>query len=97
MTKIALLLSHGQPSDPDPAEAALALLAAQVRGHLPGWQVVSATLAKPGALDAVAGGTPGLVYPMFMAGGWFTATESAAVAVLYSIALSAFYYKEIGP
>ena len=75
MTRIALLLSHGQPSDPDPAEAALALLAAQVRGHLPGWQVVSATLAKPGALEAVAGGTPGWVYPMFMAGGWFTVTE----------------------
>ena len=29
--------------------------------------------------------------------GWFTPTESACVAVLYSIALSSFVYKEMGP
>ena len=44
---------------------------------------------------------PAMVTPFLIVGGillgWFTATESAAVAVLYSIALSAFYYKEIGP
>src|SRR5258705_6736137 len=28
--------------------------------------------------------------------GWFTATESACVAVLYSVALSAFFYRETG-
>lgn len=71
--KTALIVSHGQPSDPEPAEAALADLAARVGTHLPDWRVVSATLAKPGALEAVAG--PGLVYPMFMAAGWFTRTE----------------------
>jgi sirohydrochlorin ferrochelatase len=72
----ALIISHGQPSDPDPAEAALAALAAAVQSHLPGWRVGSATLAKPGALGAaVAGQGSGVVYPMFMAGGWFPKTE----------------------
>lgn len=76
MTTTALIVSHGQPSDPDSAELALAGLAAQVATHLPGWQVISATLAKPGALAAaVAGRGPGLVYPMFMAGGWFPKVE----------------------
>ncbi|OZA10180.1 MAG: cobalamin biosynthesis protein CbiX [Rhodobacterales bacterium 17-64-5] len=76
MTRAALIVSHGQPSDPEPAEAALAALAERVAGHLPGWQVASATLAKPGALAAaVAGRVRGLVYPMFMAGGWFPMTE----------------------
>ena len=40
---------------------------------MPGWQVKSATLANPGALDtalAAAGDTP-LVYPLFMTDGWF--------------------------
>ncbi|MGV8985844.1 MAG: sirohydrochlorin chelatase [Cypionkella sp.] len=76
MNRTALIVSHGQPSDPDPAELALAELAAKVAGHLPGWQVRSATLAKPGALSlAVQGMVPGLVYPMFMAGGWFPIVE----------------------
>lgn len=76
MTQTALIISHGQPSDPDPAEAALAVLAGQVAECLPGWQVKSATLAKPGALAAaVAGEASGLVYPMFMAGGWFPMVE----------------------
>ncbi|MBN2629845.1 MAG: CbiX/SirB N-terminal domain-containing protein [Rhodobacteraceae bacterium] len=75
MTQTALIVAHGQPSDPAPAEAALADLAAQVAGHLPGWRVQSATLAAPGALTAAlraAGAGGGLVYPMFMADGWFT-------------------------
>lgn len=72
----ALIISHGQPSDPYPAEAALVALAQAVQGHLPGWHVGSATLAKPGALaQAVAGRASGVVYPMFMAGGWFPKTE----------------------
>ncbi len=76
MIKQALIISHGQPSDPDPAEAALALLAAKVAALLPDWRVDSATMAKTGALDAaVAGRASGLVYPMFMAGGWFPMTE----------------------
>ena len=76
MIKQALIVSHGQPSDPDPAEAALAALAAKVAALLPDWRVDSATLAKPDALaKAVAGRPHGMVYPMFMAGGWFPMTE----------------------
>jgi sirohydrochlorin ferrochelatase len=75
--RAALIVTHGQPSDPDTAEAALARLAAQVAAHLPGWQVGSATLAAPGALaQAVARlGPRGVVYPLFMACGWFTGTH----------------------
>ncbi|MFN4154808.1 MAG: cobalamin biosynthesis protein CbiX [Paracoccaceae bacterium] len=75
MTQTALIVAHGQPSDPGPAGAALAALAVQVGAHLPGWRVQAATLAAAGALaDAVgqAGEAGGLVYPMFMADGWFT-------------------------
>ena len=41
---------------------------------------------------------PALMTPFIIVGGillgWFTATESACVAVLYSVALSAFFYRE---
>lgn len=75
MTHTALIVAHGQPSDPLPAEAAISELATQIAVHLPGWRVRGATLAAPDALaDAVrlAGDAGGLVYPMFMADGWFT-------------------------
>ncbi|NBZ88296.1 CbiX/SirB N-terminal domain-containing protein [Stagnihabitans tardus] len=71
----ALLVAHGQPSDPEPAQAALGELACQVAGHLPGWDIRFATLALPGALARAVDPEPGYVYPMFMAGGWFTKTE----------------------
>lgn len=71
----ALLVAHGQPSDPEPAQAALGELACAVAGHLPGWDIRFATLALPGALARAVDPEPGLVYPMFMAGGWFTQTE----------------------
>lgn len=76
----ALIISHGQPSDPAPAEAALAGLAAKVAALLPGWQIGSATLASPDALGrAVAAmGPHGRAYPLFMAGGWFTRTHLPA-------------------
>ena len=46
---------------------------------MPGVAVTSATLAEPGALGrAVAGRAAGLVYPMFMAGGWFTRVQIPA-------------------
>lgn len=70
--KTALIVSHGQPSDPEPAEAALADLAASVARQLPGWQVGYATLAAHGALARAAAGRAGVVFPLFMAGGWFT-------------------------
>lgn len=78
--KAALIVAHGQPSDPDPAEAEIAALAAKVQAVMPDWRVHSATLAKPGALaDRLAElGPQGLVYPLFMAGGWFTRTHLPA-------------------
>lgn len=79
MTRNALLVAHGQPSDPRPAGAALEGLAAKVQALLPGWQVAAATLAEPGAIArAVAELAPGVVFPMFMAGGWFTRVQIPA-------------------
>lgn len=70
----ALIVAHGQPSDPAPAAAEIAALAGRVQALMPDWHVRSATLAEPDALGrAVAqAGPSGLVYPLFMAGGWFT-------------------------
>lgn len=70
----ALIVAHGQPSDPEPAEAEIAALAARVAACLPGWHVGSATLASPGALavQVAKAGPRGVVFPLFMAGGWFT-------------------------
>ena len=76
MTKHALIVAHGQPSDPRPAGAALEALAARVEGLMPGWSVGAATLAEEGAITrAVAGRAGGVVFPMFMAGGWFTRVQ----------------------
>lgn len=73
MTRTALIVAHGSPSDPDPQEAALKDLAARVGALLPGWRIGGATLAKEGAFDAAVAdlGTP-WVYPYFMARGYFT-------------------------
>lgn len=70
----AIIVSHGQPSDPDPAEEALEGFAAEVARSLPGWHVGSATLAKPGALEAALAdaGAGARIFPYFMTGGWFT-------------------------
>ncbi len=35
----------------------------------------AATLAEAGRLEAEAAGRPGLVFPLFMAGGWFTRVQ----------------------
>ncbi len=66
-------MAHGQPSDSEPAEGLLAVLAGQVRKMLPGWRVLSSTLATPGRLEAAARALPGgaVIFPLFMAGGWF--------------------------
>jgi sirohydrochlorin ferrochelatase len=81
-----IIVAHGQPSDPAPAEADLARLGAPVAARLPGRTVLTATLAAPGALEAALGAAPGAggspeaagpavaVYPFFMADGWFTRT-----------------------
>ena len=72
--RAALIVAHGSPAEPEPQEAALAALAAAVAARAPGWRVEGATLAAEGALDAAVartGPTP-VVYPFFMAAGWFT-------------------------
>lgn len=71
-----LIVAHGQPSEPDPPEAHLIELARNVAEHLPGWRVRGATMAKPGALETATKdlGPGALVYPFFMADGWFTQT-----------------------
>ncbi|QYZ70583.1 CbiX/SirB N-terminal domain-containing protein [Neotabrizicola shimadae] len=71
----ALLVAHGQPSDPGPAARALDALAAKVASHLPGREVRAATLAEPGALARAVAGPPGTVLPLFMACGWFSETH----------------------
>ncbi|MFN3647705.1 MAG: CbiX/SirB N-terminal domain-containing protein [Gemmobacter sp.] len=73
----ALIVAHGAPADPAPQEAALQALAARVQARLPGgWQVMGATLAMPQALEAALAALPApLVYPFFMAEGWFTGRE----------------------
>jgi sirohydrochlorin ferrochelatase len=77
MEHCALIVSHGQPSDPEAAEADLAVLAADVAAHLPDWRIGSATLAAPGALAQAIErlGPRGVVFPLFMACGWFTGTH----------------------
>jgi len=75
----ALIVSHGQPSDPDPAEAALAGLLGRVAERVPELRVGAATMAAPDRLEAelprlVPGGA---VYPLFMSDGWFVRTALA--------------------
>jgi sirohydrochlorin ferrochelatase len=72
-----LILAHGQPSAPQVAAAELSAFAARVSQLLPERRVLSATLAEPEALGrAVAElGPGGRVFPMFMAGGWFTRVQ----------------------
>ena len=69
----AIIVAHGQPSDPQPAEADLAVLSGRVAVLLSDWQVESATLASPGALEAALARTADtpLIYPLFMTDGWF--------------------------
>jgi sirohydrochlorin ferrochelatase len=66
----ALLVAHGQPSAPAPAEAALARLAGQVAALLPKWLVRSAARAMEGSLERqIRDGM--IVLPFFMSRGWF--------------------------
>lgn len=67
----ALIVAHGQPGDPGPQQAAIEALAARIT--VPGCTVRGATLAMPGALDVADDAT--LIYPLFMAQGWFTRSE----------------------
>ncbi|MEX0320210.1 MAG: CbiX/SirB N-terminal domain-containing protein [Ruegeria sp.] len=69
----ALIVSHGQPSDPVPAEAALSRFAQRVQAAASGITVHSATLAAPGRFEAALVDLPddAVIYPLFMAKGWF--------------------------
>lgn len=69
----ALIVAHGQPSDPEPAEHALAAFAAEVNALCTGLEVHSATLAAPGAFENCVSRLPddAVIYPLFMAKGWF--------------------------
>ncbi|MFC3570470.1 cobalamin biosynthesis protein CbiX [Paracoccus simplex] len=66
-----LIVAHGQPGDPAPQQQAIEALAARI--HVADAQVKGATLAMPGALDLAENET--LIYPLFMAAGWFTRSE----------------------
>ena len=76
MEQSALIVAHGSPSNPEQGEVDMQELAARVAVLLPGWRVRGVTLAAPGRLEAavVELGGP-IVYPFFMAGGWFTKVE----------------------
>ena len=69
----ALIVAHGQPSAPIPAENALAAFTAEVDALCDGVNVRSATLAAPGALEERLSELPDttVIYPLFMAKGWF--------------------------
>jgi sirohydrochlorin ferrochelatase len=72
----AILVAHGSPADPVPQEAAMQALAVRVAMWLPGWHLRGATMAMPGALEtALDAMTAPLIYPFFMAEGWFTRTN----------------------
>ncbi len=69
----ALIIAHGSPADPLPQERWMQALATRVRMWLPGWHVTGTTLALPGALEAAVAQQPqALIYPFFMAEGFFT-------------------------
>lgn len=69
----ALIVAHGQPSNPAPPERWLADFTAHVNAQLPDWNLRSATLATPLALEEqlseLKEDSP--IFPMFMSDGWF--------------------------
>lgn len=76
----ALIVAHGSPSAPEGPEQVLRALGVSAAALLPGnWAVRGATLAAPGAIEAALGAFPAgarlLVYPHFMADGWFSTEE----------------------
>lgn len=70
---IVAIVAHGQPGDPAPLQAQVEALAARVGVLLPGVRTLGATLADAASLRRLAGVR--LVYPLFMAEGWFTRSE----------------------
>lgn len=72
VTDIAIV-AHGQPGDPAPLQQAVAALAARVDALLPDLRVSGATLACTDSLSRITDAR--LIYPLFMADGWFTRVE----------------------
>lgn len=70
----AAIVAHGQPGDPGALQPELEALAAAVQARMPGWTVRGATLACRRSLSALDGVQ--LIYPQFMADGWFVRTET---------------------
>lgn len=72
----AVIVAHGSPSNPDEQQEALRALARAVGALVPQWEVRGATLAAGDVLgEALRGLDRPLVYPFFMAAGWFTGKE----------------------
>ena len=70
----AAIIAHGQPGDPAPLQRDIDDLAVRVMGELgAGWVVHGATLACGCSVRRAARAR--LVYPVFMAEGWFTQSE----------------------
>lgn len=76
---LAIVVAHGAPSDPDPLDHSIQVLAQKVGAFAGGWRIAGATLAKPGSLEAAIGqavdGETINVLPFFMSAGWFVKTE----------------------
>lgn len=71
----ALIIAHGQPSDPAPQEAVMHAFADRVAALTPGWRVRGATLAADGAVEAALKSLDDpVIVPFFMAEGYFTRT-----------------------
>ncbi|MCL3882792.1 CbiX/SirB N-terminal domain-containing protein [Marivita sp. GX14005] len=72
----AIIVSHGQPSDPETGEAEIKLLAEAVARHVPRARIEGVTLAAPGRMEEASAARPGaMIYPLFMADGWFTQVQ----------------------
>lgn len=68
----AVIVAHGQPSDPAEPEREISCLARKVGSLLPEWTISGVTLATPGALEAAVTRQPGaIIFPFFMSEGWF--------------------------
>lgn len=72
-----LIVSHGQPSDPDVGETEIAALARDVARHCDQLTVSGVTLAGDGIFEAAVQNAPpeSVIFPMFMADGWFTKVQ----------------------
>lgn len=69
----AIIIALGQPSDPLPHDATMQAMAGKVADLLPDWTVRGATLESQGSVAAEGLNRP-LVYPLFLANGYFMAS-----------------------